>query len=424
MIKYIKNPLTENSKEFQEELSIKVKDIINIVKEKKDKGVIEIEKLYDKWDRKSLKVSQEEIKEALNQTPKEILDAIENAIKNVKKFHAAQKKMFKEIVIEGSHKEILGIKFVPVERVGVYVPGGKYPLPSSAIMGIIPAVVAGVKEIAACSPPVDGKRINPVTLAAIHLCGVNEIYCMGGAQAIAAFALGTESVKPVNLIVGPGNIYVTEAKRQLFGKVGIDLIAGPSEVLIIADESANPKFIAADILAQCEHDINAKAYLISLYDHLVDQVEKEIKQLLNNLSTKETAKASWEKNGTIILVDNIEEAVKLTNKIAPEHLEIMTKNPEEIFEKVTNYGSCFLGNYSAESFGDYISGTNHILPTSNTAKFTGGVWVGTYIKALTFQKLTKESIKEKFAKPGLILSEIEGLKAHKLSMELRLKEDD
>ena len=275
----------------------------------------------------------------------------------------------------------------------------------------------------ACSPTMkDVAKINPKTLVAMDIAGADEIYATGGVQAIASFTYGTESIKPVDIIVGPGNKYVTEAKRQCYGTVGIDFVAGPSEVLIIADETANATYIAADVLAQCEHDLNARGILITTSEKFANEVMKKVEQMLEELPTKNIAKPSWENNGEVILVDNLKEAVEISNQYAPEHLEISTANNDDIIDELINYGSLFIGGYSAEVFGDYVSGTNHTLPTLKASRYTGGVWVGTFIKTCTHQVLNKDAVKL-LGPVAVKLATGEGLHAHANAAKVRLKEN-
>ena len=292
---------------------------------------------------------------------------------------------------------------------------------STALMLIIPAKVAGVKRICACSPTMKNtNEINPKTLVAMDMAGVDEIYALGGVQAIGAFTYGTDSIKPVDIIVGPGNKYVTEAKRQCYGNVGIDFVAGPSEVLIIADETANSSYIAADVLAQCEHDYNARGILITTDKKLGEEVLKKVNDILVDLPTRDIAKSSWENNGEIIYVESLDEAVKLSNEIAPEHLEVVVKNSDEIVDKLINYGSLFIGDLSAEVFGDYVSGTNHTLPTQKAARYTGGVWVGTFMKTCTTQRLSQRAV-DLLAPVAHDLAIDEGLYAHANAAKIRMK---
>jgi histidinol dehydrogenase len=309
----------------------------------------------------------------------------------------------------------LGHNIIPLKTVGAYVPGGNYPLPSSAIMNTVPAKVAGVEQVIVCSP-----KIKPVTVAACVLAGVDKIYKIGGVQAIAAMAYGTESIPKVDKIVGPGNKFVTAAKKEVYGVCGIDFLAGPSEVMIIADETANAQFIAADMLAQAEHDTDAEAYLLTTSTKLANQVKFHIDEFLKTLKTADIAKISINKS-YIILVENIEQAVEISNKKAPEHLEICFENAYEKMDSFKNYGSLFIGNYSAEVFGDYCSGTNHVLPTNGVARYSGGLSVFDFVKIQTYQKLSEQSAKENIAPIASKIAEIEGLFAHKLSADLRMK---
>lgn len=406
--------------EDQGELRKTVGDIVAKVQNEGDKGLKELVAKFDKSTRDSYFVTREEIDEAYGQVSEEIIEALKLAIGNIEKFSLLQKDAIKGIepteVMPGVS---LGQRIIPIEEALCYVPGGSYPLFSTAIMLIVPARVAGVKRIAACSPPAGDNKIDPITLVAMDMAGATEIAVMGGAQAIAAYAYGTETVDPVNIIVGPGNQYVTEAKRQCYGKVGIDFIAGPSEVLVVADSNGDAEIIAADLLAQAEHDLNARSILLSTDRDLCLAVKDEVEAQLKELDTKAIAEKSWEDNGQIIYLESLDEAVALSDKMAPEHLIV---NIDESFDltKFTNYGSMFIGKFSAEVFGDYTAGTNHTLPTLEAAKYTGGVDVGTFTKTVTFQKLSEEgylNLKEATE----ILAGNEGLTAHKNTVSKRAK---
>lgn len=408
----------ENEKETKNQ----VREILNEVKINKDVGVRKYNLQFDKNPRINYRVTREEIVRAYKQVDIKFIEDIKVAVKNIEEFAKIQKESFNN----NFQKEIypgviLGQKHIPIESALAYVPGGGYPLFSTALMLIIPAKVAGVKRICACSPTMkNSESINPKTLVAMDIAGADEIYAIGGVQAIGAFTYGTETIKPVDIIVGPGNKYVTEAKRQCYGSVGIDFVAGPSEVLIIADESANPDYIAADILAQCEHDYNARGVLITTDKNLGERVCKKVDEMLKDLPTKEIASYSWENNGEIIYVNTLDEAVKLSNKYAPEHLEINIKNEDEIIDKLINYGSLFIGELSAEVFGDYVSGTNHTLPTLRASRYTGGVWVGTFIKTCTTQRLNKKAVKL-LGPVAYDLAIEEGLYAHANAAKVRIK---
>lgn len=408
----------ENEKETKNQ----VREILNEIKINKDVGVRKYNLQFDKNPRINYRVTREEIVRAYKQVDIKFIEDIKVAVKNIEEFAKIQKGSFNN----NFEKEIypgviLGQKHIPIESALAYVPGGGYPLFSTALMLIIPAKVAGVKRICACSPTMkNSESINPKTLVAMDIAGADEIYAIGGVQAIGAFTYGTETIKSVDIIVGPGNKYVTEAKRQCYGSVGIDFVAGPSEVLIIADENANPDYIAADILAQCEHDYNARGVLITTDKNLGERVCKKVDEMLENLPTKEIASYSWENNGEIIYVNTLDEAVKLSNKYAPEHLEINIKNEDEVIDKLINYGSLFIGELSAEVFGDYVSGTNHTLPTLRASRYTGGVWVGTFIKTCTTQRLNKKAVKL-LGPVAYDLAIEEGLYAHANAAKVRIK---
>lgn len=401
-----------------------VASIIEDIKINKDEALKKYNLKFDNNNREVLRVSKEEIEEAYKQVDDEFIENLKIAATNIENFAKAQKESFDN----NFEKEIypgviLGQKHIPVSSCLAYVPGGGYPLFSTALMLIIPAKVAGVKRIVACSPTMkDVAKINPKTLVAMDIAGADEIYATGGVQAIASFTYGTESIKPVDIIVGPGNKYVTEAKRQCYGTVGIDFVAGPSEVLIIADETANSTYIAADVLAQCEHDLNARGILVTNSRKFAKEVEQKVNEMLENLPTKNIAKPSWDNNGEIILVDDLKEAIEISNEYAPEHLEVNTENNEEIIEGLVNYGSLFIGGYSAEVFGDYVSGTNHTLPTLKASRYTGGVWVGTFIKTCTHQVLNKDAVKS-LGPVAVDLALEEGLHAHANAARVRVEDN-
>lgn len=390
-----------------------VNDIISDVRKNGDKAVKKYSRQFGDGYTETFKLSQDQIKGCIDAVDKETLDAINYAVNNVRKFAKEQLTCLKELETNISGN-ILGHKIVPLDSVGCYIPGGNYPLPSSAIMTIVPAKVAGVKRIVAVSP-----KITPVTAAAAHIAGADEIYTVGGVQAVAALAYGTETIKKVDKITGPGNKFVTAAKKHVYGQCGIDFLAGPSEVLIVADESAKPEFVAADILAQCEHDKDAKAFLICFSKKFAETVDKYACEFLDNLPAKSIAEISYG-NSFAVIVNNIEEAVKLSNEKAPEHLELCIKNVEEKKGEFVNYGSLFIGNYSAEVFGDYVSGTNHTLPTNGVAKYTGGLSVFDYVKILTYQKVTETALTQTVSFASK-LAEKEGLFAHKLAADIRTR---
>lgn len=389
-----------------------VVDIANDVKNNGDEAVKKYTKQFDNEDLEAFLISESEIKNAYSKVDEKTIKAIKKSIKNVKEFSKKQLKCLKELKVKIDKNE-LGHKIIPIESAGCYIPGGNYPLLSSAIMTIVPAKVAGVKEVIACSP-----KTRPETIVACDLAGANKIFKVGGVQAISAMAYGTQSIPKVNKIVGPGNKYVTAAKKYVYGEVGIDFLAGPSEVLIIADESANPEFVSADMLAQCEHDVDARAFLICTSKDFANKVQESAQKQLETLDTKEIASKSFEKSFAVV-VDSLDIAIELSNNKAPEHLELCFKNAKKYINKFTNYGSLFVGNYSAEVYGDYCSGTNHVLPTNEVSKYSGGLSVFDFIKIQTYQVISKKGncIISPIASQ---LAEKEGLLAHKLAADIRL----
>jgi len=381
------------------------------VKKNGDHAVKKYVKQFDGEDLDDFLVSSEEILDAYKKVDKETIVAIKKSIQNVKKFSEKQFKCLKSLKTKIDDNE-LGHNIIPIDGVGCYIPGGNYPLMSSAVMTIVPAKVAGVKEVIACSP-----KIRPEIIVACDLAGADKIYRVGGVQAIAAMAYGTQSIVKVNKIVGPGNKYVTAAKKYVFGEVGIDFLAGPSEVMIIADETAKADFVAADMLAQCEHDIDARAFLVTTSANFAQQVEICAEKQLESLQTKEIALKSFEKSFAIV-VDSIDEAIELSNNKAPEHLELCFENAKKFVNKFTNYGSLFIGNYSAEVFGDYCSGTNHVLPTNEVSKYSGGLSVFDYVKIQTYQIISPKGNRN-ICEFTSQLAEKEGLFAHKFASDVR-----
>jgi len=410
-----------------------VADIIDGIREGGDKALLEYCEKFDGRDvgaAELLRVSPFEIAAAYEQVDRELIKDMAQAAISILGFAEAQKESLSE-VHDFSPREgvFLGHRIIPVESCLCYIPGGNYPLYSTALMLIIPAKEAGVKRVVACSP-VDKEtgRINPKTLVAMDIAGADEIYGIGGAHAIAAFSYGTESIAPVDLIVGPGNKYVAEAKRQCYGQVGIDFVAGPSEVMVIADGSGDPSVVAADILAQCEHDVNAKGIVVTTNEEFGNKVIAAVEEELRVLETAEIARVSWEDNGEVIVTESMDEAIELANAIAPEHLELNIRdsasNPasEMFMKKLNNYGSLFIGQNTAEVFGDYASGPNHTLPTVRAARYTGGLWVGTFLKTVTYQYMSDKGSQD-LAPIVKRLAEGEGLAAHALAAAKREKEE-
>ncbi len=413
-----------SEKNFSNDPSVShsVNEILTEVKEKGDIALSFYSEKFGGLAMDSFRVPEEEIRKAFSGISETLRSAIEQAAFNIKNFALLQRETLKPLcATETSRGIFLGHDVIPVDSCCCYVPGGNHPLFSTALMLVIPAKIAGVKRVCAAVPPMSGSRLpHPATLAALKIAGADEVYAIGGAQAVAAFAYGTESIAPVAMIVGPGNKYVTEAKRQVYGKVGIDFVAGPSEVLIIADEGADPAIIAADILAQSEHDVDAAGILITNSEEIAGKVLSEVKDQLGRLDTADVAAKAWEDNGRIIIVDSLEEAAAISNSIAPEHLEINTEDPDKLLPLLTNYGSLFIGEGSAEVFGDYVAGTNHTLPTMGAAKYTGGVSVMTFLKVCTFQRIAQEGA-ELLAPIAEVMAENEGLSAHANAARARMK---
>ncbi len=417
---FIKKPVTRGI-EDKNKLRETVTGILKKVTEEGDRALAELTQRYDDIEIKpaGLRVSEEEVTKAYQLVENKTIESLRFAAEQINFFAEQQLSCLRSLECQNVPGVILGHKLVPILSCGAYIPAGRYPLPSSALMSIIPARVAGVKRVAACSPPVkEFSGIHPVILVAMDIAGVDEIYCMGGAQAIAAYTYGTAAVLPVDIIVGPGNKFVAEAKRQVSGEVGIDMLAGPSEVLIIADDSASPEYITIDLLAQCEHDPTARGILVTTSRELAHKVQELIRQELKGKDIPEILSRAWEENGQIILADNLEEALNISDSIAPEHLALQTVCNKEISNKAVNYGSLFSGEYAAVAFGDYVSGTNHILPTATCSRFSNGLWVGTFIKVASYQQLTAEGA-ARLADTCMQLAEAEGLLFHRRSAELR-----
>lgn len=401
--------------------------IIDNVIHNGDNALIEYNSRFDNCERKTLRISREEIEKAYRQVSSEDLEDIRKAAANIRSFAEAQKGTLGELRdFSPSEGIMLGHRVIPVDSCCCYVPGGGYPLYSTALMLGIPAKTAGVRRVTACSPVIKGTdTIHPKTLVAMDIAGIDEIYAVGGAQAIAAFSYGTDQIEPVNMIVGPGNSFVTEAKRQCYGKVGIDFVAGPSEVLVIADGHADPEVIAADILAQSEHDREAKGLVVTTDEALGKAIIDAVEKQLPTLDTEEIARSSWNDFGEIIIADSLEEAVDYANEYAPEHLEVNVEESrtDSVVNSLRNYGSLFIGGNTAEVFGDYASGTNHTLPTLGAARYTGGVWVGTFLKTCTYQRMSSTAMMG-IAPLVSNLARGEGLIGHARAAEIRMEKKD
>jgi histidinol dehydrogenase len=408
-------------KSIQKKQTSVVKKIISNVKKNGDKALIKYEKKFSKIKIKSAKIifSKKEINEIAKKTDKKIQNSIDLAFSRIKKFHSKQK--FLSFNLKDKYKNELSYKYSPIERVGVYVPGGTASYPSTVLMNCIPAMIAGVKNIYLATPSL-GTQINPAIIYAAKKCGVKKIYRVGGAHAIAALAYGTRTVQKVDKIVGPGNAFVTNAKKEVFGDVGIDMAAGPSEVTIVADKFANPNWIAADLIAQAEHDIFAQSILITNNQNLIKSVNRCIKEQLNKLPKKNIASKSLKNFGLAIYSNSKKNIIEIINTIAPEHLEVNTKNNNEIVKNVKNAGSIFIGKFSPEAMGDYIAGPNHVLPTSGAAKFSSGLSVSDFLKRHSLVKISKTGI-ERLGPSVINLAQYENLEGHANSIKIRLKKE-
>ena len=411
--------VAENNVHDQKQVRDIVVSIIDDIEARGEAAVREISEKFDNWNPVSFRLSNKQIEDCLNElTPRQIAD-ISFAQEQVRRFAIAQKDALSDIEIETISGVVLGHRNIPVESVACYVPGGKFPLVASAHMGVVTAKVAGVKRVIALSPPFEG-RPNAAVVTAMHLGGADEIYCLGGVQAIATAAIGTEFCGPVSMVIGPGNVYVAEAKRQLFGRVGIDLIAGPTETLLIADESCDAEMAATDLLGQAEHGFDSPAVLVTTSQELANAVPQEIERQLKTLPTAETAGRSWADYGQIILCQDDAEMVKVSDELAFEHVQILTKNPDYFLQNLSNYGSLFLGHETNVAYGDKVIGTNHTLPTGRAARYTGGLWVGKFIKTCTYQKITAQASVQ-IGEYCSRLCALEGFWGHKEQADLRLR---
>ena len=388
MAQYLKQRIAQDVTDaLDQKVRQTVESILDDVKKRGDSAVRELSEKFDKWSPPSFKLSQAEIDAILKQVPASTIDDIKFAQAQIRNFAQHQRASMKDIEVETLPGVKLGHKHIPVDSVGCYVPGGRYPMVASAHMSIVTARAAGVRRVIACTPPNQGAP-HAETIAAMVLAGADDIYVMGGVQAIAAMGIGTQSIAPVDMLVGPGNAYVAEAKRQLFGRVGIDLLAGPTEILVIADETSDVEIIATDLLGQAEHGPTSPAILITTSRKLAEDLPAEIERQLKVLPTADVASVAWRDYGEIILVDSIDEAVKEADLQAAEHVEVLTREPRYFLQHMKNYGALFLGPQTNVSYGDKVIGTNHTLPTMGAARYTGGLWVGKFLKTCTYQEVT------------------------------------
>ncbi|MHC6800789.1 histidinol dehydrogenase [Vibrio antiquarius] len=421
MARILKNGITEEASASND---AKVRQIVeNILADIESKGnsaVRELSEKFDNWSPEQFRLSEEQIQACVDALDESTRHDIEFAQQQVRNFAQIQRDSLKDVEVETMPGVVLGHKNIPVNSVGCYIPGGKYPLVASAHMSVLTAKVAGVKRVIACAPPFNGQP-NVAIVAAMAMAGADEIYCFGGVQAVGAMALGTETIAPVDMIVGPGNAFVAEAKRQLFGRVGIDLFAGPTETLVIADEKGcDPELAAADLLGQAEHGYNSPAVLLTNSETFAQETIKEIERQLTVLPTAEVAGKAWADYGQVIVCDSYEEMVEVADDIASEHVQVMTEDPKYFLDNMTNYGALFLGRETNVSYGDKCIGTNHTLPTKKAARYTGGLWVGKFIKTCTYQRVT-EAASLKVGEYCSRLCALEGFAGHKEQADIRVR---
>jgi sulfopropanediol 3-dehydrogenase len=421
MIRVIKAGRAPESKaEATAQVRATVEGIIADVEAQGDAAVRSYSDRFDHWAPESFRLSDEDIAEAIASLDQRTIDDIKFAQAQIRSFATVQRSALVDVEVETLPGVILGHKNLPVNSVGCYVPGGRYPMVASAHMSVVTANVAGVKRIVACAPPFNGKP-HPAIVAAMHFGGANEIYVIGGVQAIAAMAVGTETIKAVDMIVGPGNAYVAEAKRQLFGRVGIDLLAGPTETMLIADETCDAEMAATDLLGQAEHGPTSPAVLLTTSAQLVEELPEAIEKILAWLPTADVARVAWEDCGEIILCDTREEQIAEADRIASEHVQVLTADPDYFLENLSNYGALFLGARTNVAYGDKVIGTNHTLPTMKAARYTGGLWVGKFIKTCTYQRVLTDEASAMVGEYCSRLCALEGFAGHQEQADLRVR---
>jgi sulfopropanediol 3-dehydrogenase len=421
MARYLKRGIDADVREeVDTQVRTTVEGIIADIKKRGDVAVRELSIKFDKWDRADFRLTKAEIDACVAQLSSRDIADIKFAQAQVKNFAEHQKAALKDIEVETLPGVVLGHKNLPVEAVGCYVPGGKYPLLASAHMSVVTAKVAGSSRIVTCAPPFEGKPA-PAIVAAQHLAGADEIYCLGGVQAVAAMALGTETMKPVDMLVGPGNAFVAEAKRQLFGRVGIDLLAGPTETLVIADDTVDGELCATDLLGQAEHGPNSPAILLTNSEKLARDTMAEVERLLQILPTRAIARKAWDDYGAVIVCDSEEEMVIEADKIASEHVQVMTRDPDYFLKHMKNYGALFLGPRTNVSYGDKVIGTNHTLPTKKAGRYTGGLWVGKFLKTHSYQKVLTDKAAAEIGAYCSRLCMLEGFIGHAEQANVRVR---
>jgi len=421
MIRYLKSGQSAATKAASDsQVRHTVEAILGDIAEHGEAAMRQYSEKFDKWSPASFRLSEREIDDCVRALPPQVVDDIKFAQTQIRNFALIQRAALQDVEVETLPGVVLGHKNIPVNSVGCYVPGGRYPMVASAHMSVVTAKAAGVKRIIAAAPPFEGAP-HPAIVAAMHLGGADEIYAIGGVQAVAAMALGTESIAPVDMIVGPGNAYVAEAKRQLFGRVGIDLLAGPTETLIIADDSCDPEMAAVDLIGQAEHGPGSPAVLLTTSAKLAAETPAAIETLLGWLPTAAIAREAWQKNGEIILCDTLDEMVAEADRIASEHVQVLTRDPDYFLRNMTNYGALFLGHRTNVAYGDKVIGTNHTLPTMKAARYTGGLWVGKFIKTCTYQRVLTDEASALIGEYCSRLCAIENFAAHKEQADLRVR---
>ena len=421
MATWFKKAISKQDKdEAQQQVKETVEKLLADIESRGDTAVRELSKRFDQWEPVEFKLSKETIQTCINRLSSSTLDDIRFAQNQIRNFAQIQRDSMRDVEEETLPGVILGHRHIPMNRVGSYVPGGKFPMVASAHMSVVTAKVAGVKEIITCAPPFQGKPADAI-VAAQSMGGADSIYVLGGVQAVAAMALGTESFPAVDMLVGPGNAYVAEAKRQLYGRVGIDLFAGPTETLVIADETVDGEMCATDLLGQAEHGPTSPAVLLTNSTELAKQTMEEVEHQLNTLSTKNTAAPAWRDYGQVIVADSYDEMVEIANQLAFEHVQVMTDRDDWFLENMSNYGSLFLGPRTNVSYGDKVIGTNHTLPTLKAARYTGGLWVGKFIKTCTYQKVLTDEATVKVGEYCSRLCQLEGFAGHQEQADLRVR---
>jgi sulfopropanediol 3-dehydrogenase len=421
MATWIKEAISEEQRdEAQKQIRDTVEKLLDDIDKRGDIAVRELSKRFDKWSPDEFRLSEKEIQSCIDRLDEQTIGDICFAQEQIRNFAQIQRDSMNDVEEETLPGVILGHKNIPMNRVGSYVPGGKFPMVASAHMSVVTAKVAGVKEIITCAPPYEGRPSDAIVTAQ-HLGGADDIFVIGGVQAVAAMALGTESITAVDMLVGPGNAYVAEAKRQLYGRVGIDLFAGPTETLVIADETVDGEMCATDLLGQAEHGPTSPAVLLTNSMNLARQTLEEVKKQLKTLSTRDTAEPAWQNYGQIIVADSYDEMLEIANELAFEHVQVMTKKDDWFLENMRNYGALFLGPRTNVSYGDKVIGTNHTLPTLKAARYTGGLWVGKFLKTCTYQKILSNEASVKVGEYCSRLCKLEGFAGHQEQADLRVR---